>query len=635
MLNENTDVIYSVAISKDSKILAAGGRDKIIRLWNINQQTKPVRELYSLDTWISSLAFSPEYPQWLASGSWDGIVRLWNLDDRDVQPIPLKGHKATQLLVAFSPKGQLLASGSWDEKIRIWDVQDISSPRFLKELTSPAQDVSAIAFSPDGNTLASTGNLDTKNIYLWDMQNITENSEKIDYQKLESKGEDGQFRSLAFSPNGKFLVAGKTGRIALLWNMKDLEAGYQLVKDPKSSGAGSHGAVAFSQNSEILAVSSSTNFVHLWNPENLQSGPRIFPQSHRDVIYSLAFSDNDQTLVSGSADTTIRVWNLQPPAEFSKTVSIYGLFDTALTFAIDNTLLFAGRDRDNNIRIIKYQQDSQRELNPLKGHKGSIGAIGFDAENASILTSAELNDGILRIWNSQNSSFKEIKFPIPGLGSQAYAIASSKQGKYIAWGGNSRSIWLWNTETPNIPPKKLGEHNQVISSLAFNSDGSLLGSGSADGIVKIWNLETGKVQRELPDHGGQVSALAFSHDGDSIASGGHDGTVRLWNLKLDNVSPVIVQGKQESTSLSYQDPKQIKALAFNHDDSIIAAHQESKILIWNSPEALAEQICKKVSRNLTSKEWSRFIGESIKYESTCPNLPPNDGSFTRSTSPNS
>ncbi|HEY8983180.1 MAG TPA: caspase family protein [Streptomyces sp.] len=150
-----TAVVLAVAFSPDSKTLASGSSDGIVRLWNI--ATGHSTALPRVADNIDAVAFSPD-GKTLASGDTSSTVRLWNVAAK--KSISLNGHKDIVHTVAFSPDGKILASGSADKTIRLWDT---TADRAIRTITSTGS-IRSVAFSPDGKTLASNSG---KTIRLW------------------------------------------------------------------------------------------------------------------------------------------------------------------------------------------------------------------------------------------------------------------------------------------------------------------------------------------------------------------------------------------------------------------------------------------------------------------------------------
>lgn len=259
----NSRPVRSLAFTSDSQFLVSGGVDKTIKIWNVETRSL-VRTLSpSPAQEVGTVALSSD-GQTLASGCIDGTVRLWHWKTGKLL-YTLTGHSNIVTSVAFSPDGQTLASGSGDKTIRLWNVNDGS----LRQTITTQQFIETLAFNPADDMLASAGI--EMSVDLWDWR-----TGKL----VRSLGRyAGVIYAIAFSPNGQSLAFSP-----------DAYAGDTPATD---------------RNQE-------RNTLRLWNLQGQQIGQVL--RGHSDYIDAVAFSPSGQTLISGSFDKTVKIWNVQTGA---------------------------------------------------------------------------------------------------------------------------------------------------------------------------------------------------------------------------------------------------------------------------------------------------------------------------------
>lgn len=126
-----------------------------------------------------------------------------------------------------------------------------------------------------------------------------------------------------------------------------------------------------------------------------------------------------------------------------------------------------------------------------------------------------------------------IKKPLARLPPHAediFSVAFSPDGKYLASGGASGSVRLWNAATYEQVNCFI-DHQDAVTALLFTPDGEGLWSGSMDGTVRLWSIKSCYEQRQFNEHYGGVTSLAFTSDGKTLLAGGNNGTLSFWNLK--------------------------------------------------------------------------------------------------------
>ena len=288
-LTGHTDLIYSIAISRDREILASASADKTIKIWQLNTGQE-LHTLWGHTDAVLSIAISSD-GEILASGSADKTIKIWQLSTgRELRT--LRGHSGQVYSVAINPNGDILVSGSEDKAIAIWQ---ISTGRLLRTIggwfSGHSDMVRAVAINPRGQSLAS-GSAD-KIIKIWQLGTGKE---------LRSfTGHTSWVRSVAFSPDGQILASGssdktiKIWQVSTGWGLRSLTGHTNWVR-----------SVAFSPDGGILASGSDDKTLKIWQ---LDTGRELCTlRGHSGTVYSVAFSRDGEILASGSADKTLKIW---------------------------------------------------------------------------------------------------------------------------------------------------------------------------------------------------------------------------------------------------------------------------------------------------------------------------------------
>ncbi len=313
---------FSVAFSPDGMLVASGGSDKTIRLWEM-ASGKP-RTLSGHQHKVSSVAFSPTDGKILASGSWDHQLKLWNVDSGESSTL---GGVSTQ--VAFSPNGKTVVSGNGqtsDSNLRLWDVAS-GEQRVLGHHLG----TSSVAFSHDGNTVQSVGG----NIRLWDVAKSQE--------LPTTPGKCSVCDQIAFALYGKTLASVPLEKSATILKMCPGSMHESSTRDRQGIPLF---AFLFLDGKALLATSGQDgNTIKLWR---VSDGVLLTTLAgHLGEVTSLAFSPDGKTVVSGSLDNTLKLWDVTSGSLLASLISFAdgrwgvvdpeGRFDVAVADLVDGT----------------------------------------------------------------------------------------------------------------------------------------------------------------------------------------------------------------------------------------------------------------------------------------------------------
>ena len=274
--------ISTLAFSPNGRWLASGSMDGTIRLWDVQQPEAEPMVVDGNEGYIANLIFSLD-GHWLASGSGSFFesdpqgnnVLLWDMENLQAEPVVLRGHTTPVTTLAFSPYGTWLASGSLrDNIVLLWDMRDPQSNPIV--LRGHENEVTTLAFSPDERWLAS-GSYD-KTVRLWDLWSVEYPEQATPLvDDLVLSGHEDAISSLAFSPDGNWLASGSVDQTVRLWNMQDPQTDLIVLRGHE----GSVFTLAFSPDGRWLA-SGGGNFdgpqdhtVRLWDMQQPLAWPVV------------------------------------------------------------------------------------------------------------------------------------------------------------------------------------------------------------------------------------------------------------------------------------------------------------------------------------------------------------------------
>ncbi|MCE9565461.1 MAG: WD40 repeat domain-containing protein [Planctomycetes bacterium] len=579
-LSEASDSLWAVAFSPDGKHVAAAGADKNIRVYN-PETGKLEATLSGAKSAITSLAFLPDSNKLVAAGG-DQVVVIWDVQKQKVIE-ELTGHESAVLSVATSEDGKLIVSGSADKTARGYD-GETNKPVWAWNGRSA---VCAVAIRK-GNKTVAIGLADGSLVVL----DVTVKTPKELF--LQSAHVAG-VACIAYSPDGnRVATVGGDGALRV-WTVADNGTLTQLVKfDGQSKPGGNFSpltGVAFAPDGRYVAGVGADSVVRVWDIQTKSEVRGL--RGHTDWVTSVAFSPDGRFLASVGVekDKVLRIFELPPLETSSGGGHVQGVNAVAVS---PNGKFAATAGTDQTIKI--WDLGTGKEVGTLIGNADIPFSLTY-LTNDSLVMGVGLqtrDTGRLHYWSTNPGRLTK---SVPT--GEVYSLVANKDGsKIAAWASRpavgdtvkNNTYELYDVKDNGTPKTTISDKGRKVLAATFSADLDWAISGDESGGVRIWDMTKKEpVGANWPLFANAVQDLGITADKKLLVAVDSKGDVKIAGIEKREVLGTVAAHKSGvrtllvsptgTTFMTVSNDREVKAWSLAAGD----LKEPKAIRTWNFP----------------------------------------------------
>lgn len=509
----------------------------------------------------------------VASASGDRTVRLWATEGDAEAPLTsvatLRGFKNFVTAVTFHPTRPLLAAASGDGLVRVWDISDVRSPELVSTLKpGNGSTVYMARFSPRGDQLATSSDDGTIALFRVTGSRVADRPANV------LRAHSGPARTLSYRGDGAILASGGDDQVVHLWNVADpalpVEAGPVLTGFPSITHS-----VAFSPSGRELAVTGDSSNAQIWEvADPLRPRPLSSALPHAPGgAWWIGFSPDGLRVVSPRLDGSVQVWNTVDARAPSTLWSMQNApaEGTLRTFAgavsPDGSAMVVGRD-DGLIDLWRFPSGV------LTGQGGAISSLDTSGDGKVIASTG--TDAMLSVWTAKGADIElRGRIAMQRKVNDKPRLSVNHDGTRVATANNNGgTVQLWDIADPGRPRAagSITTQTRYTSALAFSPRSDVLAAGITDTAVRLWSVSDAGAPQAISGHlvGPEdlIRSIAFNTDGTMLAVSADDGNTYIYDL-------TAVRPTQPTEPFAViEDSNPASQVAFTKDDTIVLASRD-------------------------------------------------------------
>eukprot|EP01033_Poteriospumella_lacustris_P000831 gene831-594_t len=460
--------------------------------------------------------------------------------------------------------------------------------RKLSSISTYAENVSRVCFSPDGQQLATA--LADRRVSIWDRMTGLET--------VAFMGHTKGVLAICYNRDGRYLASAGADGTVRLWEVSTGTevACYEGHRDAVT-------AVVFSSDDRHIISASYDSDICVWNGVTTLSMEhdgglhrsfqtpliRTITSAHDGaMICGLALSPNNQFLASRGLDYQMKIW--KNDESFALVATLYGLGFMAsnVAFSPDGQLVASGGDENT---IMVWETSTWTLVHTIQGHTDQVYSVTFSPDGRFLAAGDQAR--VVKVWHMTTTTATEV-LHLDGHNLAVYSVSFSPDGKLLASGSSDSTIGIWDVRLPQrsdsdtpeeadttadlLPEEEPKGHFKIVDSLAIRPvTGDRLVSGSYDKTVKLWDTTTGDEVATIREHSRWVYCVCFTPDGQQIVSGSDDGKACIADAQTGTVVRTLALSETVDSSQG------VMSVAVSPCGSfIVTGANDSRVRLWES-----------------------------------------------------